>query len=78
MSNPGKSRSWSKGHEAGGQVGAASRHIAATRQGVSPGDVSMAEPSNLNTAAAQRAAIAAATSGVTQASPDDMPPPAER
>jgi hypothetical protein len=78
MSNPGKSRSWSPGHEAGGQVGAGSREIAATRHGVAPADVRMAQSSNQNTGDAQRAAIAASNSGVIQATPADMPNPADR
>jgi hypothetical protein len=78
MSKPVSTHTWTKGHGAGSQVGAGSRHIAAARHGVSPSAVSMAEPSNLNTADAQRASIAAANSGVIQASPSDMPPPADR
>jgi hypothetical protein len=78
MSNIVKTTRATPGHGPGSQVGGSSRQIAAARHGVSPADVKMAEPSNLNTAEAQRAAIAAANSGVIQASPSDMPPPAER
>jgi hypothetical protein len=78
MSKPITKHTWSPGHGAGSQVGTGSRHIAAARQGVSPGAVIQSEPSGLNTAAGQRAAIAAENAGVIQASPQDAPPAADR
>ena len=76
MSKPITKHTWSPGHGAGSQVGASPRQIAAARHGVSPGAVRMAQPSNLNTAEAQRASIGAAQAGVIPASPQDAPPPA--